>query len=429
MKISEKGILEIITHEGIVLSPYKDCVGIWTVGIGHTKSLRKGPQFFVRKALSSREVMALFLKDIAPCLERVRTIFNRDITQEQFDAAVSFDFNTGALLRASWVRHFNNGHDDKAKKAFMAWCKPSQIIERRRKEKKLFFEQKYSSSGYVVLYPASCTGDVLWGQGQRVSYSDFFVKPGGRDANSGLSSGRFTSRKETDRKETTRKTAPMGIKEEVFDEQLSPDPAMVPSFRPQQDQEITRAVLEKFSYLTPVDYQNDLIKVLMVRGYYMNIMGNKGQNERAVYDDALFVVSPEGTQSFNGNADPSIFRRGIATIKDPQAIQYSPGLHGYNRRAGPYPAFCQEAPCTVMRDGRGEDTGLFFVNLHRGGVEDTSSKGCLTVPPNQWKEFYALLCGLLEKYGQSTFFLTLLSYPEDEPPVILSSGGAAYRES
>ena len=37
MKISTRGILEIAEHEGIVPAPYRDSVGVWTWGIGHTK--------------------------------------------------------------------------------------------------------------------------------------------------------------------------------------------------------------------------------------------------------------------------------------------------------------------------------------------------------------------------------------------------------
>ncbi|MEP2947392.1 MAG: hypothetical protein ABJN11_14115 [Lentilitoribacter sp.] len=38
MKTSERGLAEIASHEGIVMSKYKDSVGVWTIGIGHTKN-------------------------------------------------------------------------------------------------------------------------------------------------------------------------------------------------------------------------------------------------------------------------------------------------------------------------------------------------------------------------------------------------------
>jgi lysozyme len=38
MKVSTRGLAEIASHEGIVTSRYKDSVGVWTLGIGHTAS-------------------------------------------------------------------------------------------------------------------------------------------------------------------------------------------------------------------------------------------------------------------------------------------------------------------------------------------------------------------------------------------------------
>ena len=38
MKTSTAGLMAICAHEGIVLSRYKDSVGVWTIGVGHTKA-------------------------------------------------------------------------------------------------------------------------------------------------------------------------------------------------------------------------------------------------------------------------------------------------------------------------------------------------------------------------------------------------------
>lgn len=199
----------------------------------------------------------------------------------------------------------------------------------------------------------------------------------------------------------------------------NPSSPILPLYRPKQADEVTLAVLDEFAHLMPADRRDDKVKVLMVRGYYLNSMGRKDQNDRAIYDDAIFVVSPEGIQPFNGNSDPSRFRKRIATIKANQAIRYRPGLHGYNRKNGPYPAFRQDANCTVVRDGIGDDHGMFHVNFHRGGVNGTSSEGCLTVPTHQWNEFYGLVKSLLDKHGQETFFTTVLEYAGGNPPVVI----------
>ena len=36
MKTSDAGIFALALHEGIVPGPYRDSVGVWTYGIGHT---------------------------------------------------------------------------------------------------------------------------------------------------------------------------------------------------------------------------------------------------------------------------------------------------------------------------------------------------------------------------------------------------------
>lgn len=148
------------------------------------------------------------------------------------------------------------------------------------------------------------------------------------------------------------------------------------------------------------------VSIIGWRGYYLDSMGKKGQNDRGVYDDAMFVLSPDTFTAFNANVDPSVNRTGIAVLKSPQRVTYRPGHHGYNSRYG-HPAFRQASDVTVIRDGQGEDTdssrGRFWINLHRGGNSTTSSAGCQTVPPTQWQAFYNLVRLQMNRFGQTTF--------------------------
>lgn len=169
MKVSERGLAEIASHEGIVLSRYKDSVGVWTIGIGHTVSAGQPDPSKVTRELSLREVMEIFARDIQKFEKRVNKAFTRQLTQEQFDAAVSFDFNTGGIHRATWVKKFNSGDFNGARRSFMAWSKPKEIIPRRKAERDLFFDGTYSGNGKVNTYKASSTGKVLWNTGKRVS--------------------------------------------------------------------------------------------------------------------------------------------------------------------------------------------------------------------------------------------------------------------
>jgi lysozyme len=136
--------------------------------------------------------------------------------------------------------------------------------------------------------------------------------------------------------------------------------------------------------------------IVGIRGYYLNTMGKRGVNDRGIYDDAIFLVSPNHFSSYNANTDPSYRRngsgfgrgKGMATLKPGVWLSYCYSYHNWR-----YPAICQrKAPVTVLRDkvgGSYEDTGMFGINIHKGSWTKTSSEGCQTIPPSQWKSFMA----------------------------------------
>lgn len=148
----------------------------------------------------------------------------------------------------------------------------------------------------------------------------------------------------------------------------------------------------------------DQVVLVGVRAYYLDTMGAPGKNDRGIYDDALIVVSPGGFMTFNANVDPSVFRKGIATL--PLGVyRYKPGLHGISR-GNPYPAFVPANPGKITpatRDGQSGVTTAVAINIHRGGVNTTSSAGCQTVVPTQWNLFHGMLTTALNKAGQSSF--------------------------
>lgn len=198
----------------------------------------------------------------------------------------------------------------------------------------------------------------------------------------------------------------------------NPRRANLPPRRPKQTAATTRAVFDMHRHLIDPRHRHAGVSVLFVRGYYSRSFGRVG-NDRAVYDDAAFLITPDRVTPFNANADPSVYRRRVATIAPDQAIMYRPGKHGISRGGG-YDAFRQASDVTVIRDGLGEDrdhaNGRFWVNLHRGDARHTSSLGCLTITPEQWDEFRALGYAALDAAGQELLPVILLEYPGDAPP-------------
>jgi lysozyme len=154
-----------------------------------------------------------------------------------------------------------------------------------------------------------------------------------------------------------------------------------------------RKILKAFDI--EVDNDSHHVAVLGIRGYYQDSMGVAGKNDRGLYDDAAYICSDARCHPFNFNTDPSAWRTGIATLKANAVYEFIPGKHKISSPTG-YAAFRQSGAFTVPRDGTGDDRGYFGINLHRGGEEGTSSLGCQTVPPRQWREFRDLLFTLLE---------------------------------
>jgi lysozyme len=153
------------------------------------------------------------------------------------------------------------------------------------------------------------------------------------------------------------------------------------------------------------------VVLVAVRGYYLDSMGKAGVNDRGIYDDAVFAISPTMFASFNFNVDPSVHRAGIASIL-PGVHWFRRGRHGISRdRPGKivsYPAFRPATPgerLPVSRDGepgRSKRDGV-ATNIHKGSRTTTSSEGCLTVPPDQWPEFYAIVDAEMRRHGVTKF--------------------------
>lgn len=133
-----------------------------------------------------------------------------------------------------------------------------------------------------------------------------------------------------------------------------------------------------------------------VRGYYRDSMGKVGANDRGIYDDAIFVVSPEAFVGFNANCDPSVYKKGIATLK--------PGVYECVKwkHKGKYDAL-QIVRDVLARDGQsGEDVGRHGINLHFGSETATWSEGCQTLPKSQFGAFIKLVYSEMNRHGQTT---------------------------
>lgn len=149
MRTSPAGIAAITAHEGIVPGPYFDSKGVLTVYIGHTAAAGKPDPAEMPRGMPSSlddaiEIgFGVFARDLAKFEARVRAAITVPLEQHEFDAAVSFDFNTGRIDAADWVRSLNRGDREVAAREIMNFRKPPEIIGRREGEQRLFRDGIY----------------------------------------------------------------------------------------------------------------------------------------------------------------------------------------------------------------------------------------------------------------------------------------------
>src|SRR5215467_14111911 len=86
---SNIGLKLIKEHEGLRLVAYKDPVGVWTIGYGHTRGVLPG------MVINEEVAHSLLLLDVQEAERCVRREVRVPITQSMFDALVSFIFNLG----------------------------------------------------------------------------------------------------------------------------------------------------------------------------------------------------------------------------------------------------------------------------------------------------------------------------------------------
>jgi lysozyme len=179
MRASKKGLMALIAHEGIVKSRYKDSVDVWTIGIGHTSAAGGIDPRTFKGELSIKQCFDLLGKDIKKYeLGVTNALKGTKVSQHQFDALVSFHYNTGAIGRASFMNHVRSGDFTRAAAGMMAWRKPPEIIPRRTAERDLFASGKYPNNPVANCYPVKPSGRPDFGRPERI-YLAKHLKPTG----------------------------------------------------------------------------------------------------------------------------------------------------------------------------------------------------------------------------------------------------------
>lgn len=165
MQTTDRGLLALIRHEGVVPGPYLDVKDIWTFGIGHTAAAGPPDPARMPRGMPAdldagiREAFRLFRSDLAAYEAEVRRAVKVPLAPYEFDALVSFHYNTGGIAKAALTRHLNAGNRAAAPAAFMGWLKPAAIRSRREAERDLFARGIYPT-GTIPVWSVDRSGRV-----------------------------------------------------------------------------------------------------------------------------------------------------------------------------------------------------------------------------------------------------------------------------
>lgn len=140
MEISDNCLNLVKKFEGFSPTPYICPAGKLTVGFGHV--VKANEHFDI---ITEDHALHLLAKDLEWAQSSVCQCVNVDITQNQYDALVSFAFNVGggAFLKSTLLRKLNDGED--CAEEFLRWVyggsqKLPGLVARREAERALFLK-------------------------------------------------------------------------------------------------------------------------------------------------------------------------------------------------------------------------------------------------------------------------------------------------
>ena len=141
MEITNEGINLIKKFEGLKLESYLCPAGVWTIGYGHTKGVKKGDK------ITQLEADNFLKEDLSSFEKGVTRLIKSNINQNQFDALVSFAFNLGLanLKKSTLLKKVNSNPNDRTiVDEFIKWIyaggkQLEGLKKRRQAEAYLYF--------------------------------------------------------------------------------------------------------------------------------------------------------------------------------------------------------------------------------------------------------------------------------------------------
>lgn len=138
-EVSREGLDLIKSFEGFESEAYLCPAGVWTIGYGHTRGVKKGD------IITEQEAEKRLKEDVKKAEDAVNKYVHVQLTQNQYDALVSFVYNVGEgnFENSTLLKKLNSGDYNGVRNEFGRWVYASgkrlRGLEKRRvKEKALF---------------------------------------------------------------------------------------------------------------------------------------------------------------------------------------------------------------------------------------------------------------------------------------------------
>lgn len=144
LTISENGLSMIASFESFEPKAYYCPAGVLTIGYGHTGTNAKGEDLQEGDTVTPEQAKRLLYEDVIWAEETV-SMQQLNLSQNQFDALVSFVFNVGATAfnHSTLLKKLKAGDYDEAADEFLRWNKAGGkvlrgLTARREAERELF---------------------------------------------------------------------------------------------------------------------------------------------------------------------------------------------------------------------------------------------------------------------------------------------------
>ena len=151
MKVNKAGIDLIKRFEGKRLKAYKDSVGVWTIGYGHT-SMAGSPKVKPGMRITEKEAVDILVNDVNKFARGVERRLKINVNANQFAALVSFAYNVGLgnFKRSSVLKRTNEARFKDVPGRLMLWNKAGgkvlKGLTRRRKAEGELFAKRVAPS-------------------------------------------------------------------------------------------------------------------------------------------------------------------------------------------------------------------------------------------------------------------------------------------